>query len=118
MPVPVDTRSRRRILSIWSALSTPLILGVIALLFLPDRPAPVFATIVAWLLLLLLIEALAQRNLFRFLVTLLALGVLVVAILVAVGLVFFYGWRITVAVGLGLVALVLLLANLRELVRD
>ena len=118
LPMPAQSQRRRRLLSVWSAISTPLILAVIALLFLPGTATPIVGTIVAWLFILLAVEALARRNLFRFLTTLLVLALLTVALLIAVGLLFLSGWQVTVAVCLGVFAIVLLLVNLRELAQD
>ncbi len=118
LPMPGESRTRRRLLSVWSAVSTPLILGVIAVLFLPGTATPIIATTVFWLFVLLAVEALARRNLFRFLSTLVVLALLVGAVSAVAGLVFAYGWQTTVAICLGVFAVVLLVVNLQELARD
>jgi hypothetical protein len=118
LPMPTESRTRRRLLSVWSAVSTPLILGVIALLFLPGQATPVVGTILAWLFILLAVEALARRNLFRFLSTLVVLALAVIVITTLAGLFVFYGWQTTVAICLGVFAIVLLVINLQELARD
>ncbi len=116
--MPTESRTRRRFLSVWSAISTPAILGVVALLFLPGAATPVIGTIVAGLFVLLAVEALARRNLFHFLATLVVLAVVAVLVSAITGLVFAYGWQTTVAVCLGTVAVILLIVNLVELARD
>jgi len=118
LPIPTESRARRRILSVWSAVSTPLIIGVIAVLFLPGAATPIVATTVFWLFVLLAVEALAHRNLFRFLTTLIVLALLVGVVLAVTGLIFAHGWQTTIAICLGAFAFVLLVVNLQELTRD
>jgi hypothetical protein len=99
MPMPDAERSRRRVLSVWAAISTPLVL--------------------LWLILLVIltVEAIARRQLVRFLIAL-----VVVAIVVAVGLALFVGllvdWRRSLTVLLAASAAILLVVNLAELRRD
>ena len=117
-PVEPETRVRLRLLSGWSAVSTPLLLGVLGLVFLPDRPSAIAATLALWTVVVLGIEAAARRHFTRYLV-----GVLVVAgaVLVvgafALSLVV-WGWRYAVAGTFWVLGLVLLVANVRELGRD
>jgi len=118
LPLPTESRARRRVLSIWSAVSTPLILGVIAVLFLPGTATPIFATTIFWLFVLLTVEALARRSLFRFISTLVVLALLVGLVIGVAGLAFAYGWQTTVAICLGALAVVLLVTNLQELTRE
>ncbi|MDX2381978.1 MAG: hypothetical protein QNM02_19730 [Acidimicrobiia bacterium] len=115
LPTDDDTRARRRVLSIWSALSTPVILGVLALLFIPGLSTPVLSTIVTWLFVLLLVEALARRNLFNFLATLAVIVIVVLAVIAIGGLAFASGWQTPVAVCLSAFAFDQLVVNLREL---
>jgi len=118
LPNPTESRSRRRFLSVWSAVSTPVILAVIALVFRPGQSTSVMTTLLAWLFILLVMEAVARRNLFRFLSTIVALALLITVASAVIGLLFFYGWHATVAISLGLLAIVLLIVNLQELARD
>ncbi len=118
VPMPGETPTRRRFLSIWSAISTPLIIGVVAALFLPGTATPIVATTVFWLFVLLAVEALARRSLIRFLATLWVLSVLAGLTATVIALVFSYGWLTTVSICLGVSSLLLLVANLRELARD
>lgn len=118
MPVPPEPRARRRVLAIWSAVSTPLILAAIGLAFLPDRSTSVTTLILFWLFVLLVIEAVARRRLVQFLVTIVVIAVFVGLITTIAGLTVYFGWQITVSICFGAMALLLLIANLTELVRD
>lgn len=117
-PLVPETRARLRLLSGWSAVSTPLLLGVLGLVFLPDRPAAIVSTILLWSVVVLGIEAVARRHFTRYLV-----GVLVIAgvvlLLGAFALsIIAWGWRFAVAGTFWVLGLVLLVANVRELGRD
>ena len=118
LPMATGSRTRRRFLSVWSAVSTPLILGVIASLFLPGTATPIVATIIFCAFVLLAVEAIARRNLFHFLATLVVLALLAGVVVAVAGLVFAYGWQTTIAIWLGGFAVLLLAANLWELTRD
>jgi len=118
LPMATGSRTRRRFLSLWSAVSTPMILGVIAVLFLPGTATPIVATIIFCVFVLLAVEAIARRNLFHFLATLVALALLAGIVGAVAGLVFAYGWQTTIAIWLGVFAIVLLVVNLWELTRD
>jgi hypothetical protein len=118
LPAPATSTARRRLLAIWSALSTPIILIVVGNAFLPGSTATIRAVILATVAVLLTIEAVARRQLLRFLVAvvvLLAAGSLIAAF---VGLVVFQGWHVAVSVVCGVLALVLVVTNLNELRRD
>ncbi len=116
MPMPDAERSRRRVLSVWAAISTPLVLLWLILLVLP-LGASLVGLSVAALLVILTVEAIARRQLARFLVAL-----VVVAVVVAVGLALFVGllvdWRRSLTVLLAASAAILLVVNLAELRRD
>ncbi|MDX2379007.1 MAG: hypothetical protein QNM02_04525, partial [Acidimicrobiia bacterium] len=70
------------------------------------------------LFVLLLVEAVARRNLFNFLATLAVIVFVVLAVIAVAGLAFAYGWQTTVAACLSVFAFVLLVVNLRELTLD
>ena len=114
--MPDEERSRRRVLSIWAAISTPLVLLWLILLVLPLGASLVGLSIAA-LLVILTVEAIARRQLVRFLIAL-----VVVAILVAAGLALSVGllvdWRRSLTVLLATSAAILLVVNLAELRRD
>jgi hypothetical protein len=116
MPMPDEERSHRRVLSIWAAISTPLVLLWLILLVLPLGASLVGLSIAA-LLVILTVEAIARRQLVRFLIAL-----VVVAILVAAGLALSVGllvdWRRSMTVLLAASAAILLVVNLAELRRD
>jgi hypothetical protein len=116
MPMPDEERSHRRVLSIWAAISTPLVLLWLILLVLP-LGASLAGLSIAALLVILTVEAIARRQLVRFLIAL-----VVVAILVAAGLALSVGllvdWRRSMIVLLAASAAILLVVNLAELRRD
>jgi hypothetical protein len=118
LPMPEGSPSRRKMLAIWSALSTPLILLVVANAFLPSATLSIRALLLFGVLVLLTIEAVARRQLLRF-VGAVALLVVVVSVVSSIAaLVVFRGWQTTVAVVCVIMAGVLLISNLRELARD
>jgi hypothetical protein len=116
MPIPDEERSRRRVLSIWAAISTPLVLLWLILLLLPLGASLVGLSIAA-LLVILTVEAIARRQLVRFLIAL-----VVVAIIVAAGLTLSISiladWRRALIGLLAATAAILLVVNLAELRRD
>jgi len=118
LPAATGSKARRRVLAFWSALSTPLILIIIANSFRPGATASLRALIVMAVLVLLTIEATARRQLFRFLATLAVIAAAAVAAFFVAGLIVFKGWHVTVAIACALLAIVLLITNLRELSRD
>ena len=106
---------RERFLHVWSALSVPLMLGVVvAMLFVPLSPLLLF--VVAAVVAVLAVEAFARKQLLRFLVTVLALAVAAVALWF---LLRWLGgnWRLGLAVVVGTTAVVLLYTAVRDLVR-
>ena len=108
-------RTHRRLLQVWAALSTPLLLaGMILLLFTPGLPLVDIAVLL--LFLFAGVEALARRRLLPFALTalLLVLSVVGAYLLVAVLL---SSWRAALAVLLGLAAAWALAVNLRDLFR-
>jgi hypothetical protein len=118
LPVPTATTTRRRLLAVWAAVSTPLILGAIGLAFLPARNRSITSALVVWVGVLLAVEALARRSLARLVLTVVALAAIVILVTTLAGLTVFFGWQVTVAVCFGALALALLVANLAELTRD
>ena len=118
VPGSSQPTARRRLLAIWSALSTPLILIVIANVFRPGATAPLRSVFVGALLVLLLIEALARRQLVRFVMALVVIAVAASVIVSVASLLVFRGWQTTVAACCVVLALVLFVTNLRELGRD
>jgi len=118
LPATGETRARLRLLSVWSALSTPLLLGVIGLAFLPARPFAIISTVLLWTRVVVGIEAAARRHLLGFL-----LGVVAVAVVTMVVASFFlsvitWGWRYAVTGTFWSLAIILLIANVQELGRD
>ena len=117
LPVSPVPRGRRRLLAIWSAVSTPLILALVGMAFLPHA-ITVIGLVAICILGVFVIEAIARGNLFRFLATLVSLAALFVVGTTVAGLTVVFGWQTTVAICFFALAVVLLLSNLRELARD
>ncbi|MCA1783412.1 MAG: hypothetical protein LC679_14925 [Intrasporangiaceae bacterium] len=115
VPLPDDSTGREWLLNIWSRISTPLILILLAVLIAPTRASEPRAVVLA-LLLILVLEAAAQR---RLLVLALSLLILVVAavLLVAVLTGVISSWRIILAGVLVAAGLVLLVINIQEVRR-
>lgn len=118
LPSAQPPAGRRRILAMWSALSTPLILAFVGVAFLPHGSLTVIGSASFAVFAVFAIEAIARSNLVRFLVTLVVLGVLIAVGTTLAGLTVFFGWQTTVAVCLFGLAGLLLVNNLRELSRD
>jgi hypothetical protein len=118
LPVPAQPAGRQRLLAIWSAVSTPLILALIGLAFLPTSELTIVASAVIGVFLVFLIEAVARGEMLRFAATLVLIAIAVVVASTVAGLAVVFGWQVTVAVCFFTLALVLLSNNVRELVRD
>jgi hypothetical protein len=116
MPIPPEERSRRRVLAIWAAISTPLVLGWLILLVLPLGRS-IFGLSLAALMVIFTIEAIARRELVRFLGSVVVVVAVVAVVLVGLWALFI-DWRISVALALAAAAIVLLVVNLAELSRD
>jgi hypothetical protein len=116
VPLPTETKSRRRLLAIWSAVSTSVVLVVLMILLVaPDvnaRGLGVEAVIVLFAL-----EALARRQLVRFILLVIAF-LLVAALVLALGSSLLADWQVVLALLLGIAACALLFLNVRELLRD
>ena len=118
LPIAAETRSRLRLLSIWSAVSTPLLLVALGLAFLPARSLAILSTALVWTLIVLGIEAAARRHFAGYIVGVIVL-VLIVAVLAGFVLsIITWGWRYATAGMFGTLAAILLFANVQELGRD
>jgi hypothetical protein len=114
-PMEAATTVRRRVLSAWSALSTPLLLLTLAVLVLPLGPSIATFAIIS-ITVIFAIEALARRRLVSFLLTAVIVAVAVtISVSIAIGLLI--EWRFTIAVLFATGALVVLVLNLAELRR-
>ena len=118
LPTADETCARLRMLSGWSAVSTPLLLAAIGLAFLPGREVAVLPTVALWTLLILGIEAAARRHLVGYLFAVLALVVLAVIAATFVTFVITWGWRYVMMGTFWSLAAILLIANVQELGRD
>ncbi len=110
-----EERERRRLLRVWAAVSTPLLVVTIVVLLL--GPPWAFASSVAVFLVAFLgVEAAARGRLLGFAGGL-AAAVLTAAVVVAFVAGLLRNWQALLAVVLGLAAVVLLVSNIRELRR-
>jgi hypothetical protein len=115
LPIAGSSKVRRRVLAVWSALSTPLLLTAGAVLFLPFGVS-VLAVVVVGAFVLAALEAVARRQLVPFVLTSIAVvAALVLLLAVVTGLA--PGWRYLVAGGLLVSAGGFLFVNLVELRR-
>lgn len=116
MPMPVETAGRRRLLAIWSAISTSAILGVVIMVVI--QPGwTIIGVGLEVLIVLFAIEALARRYLLSF-VVLVAAALVIGGIALAVSQQLVSDWRLVVAGILAFAAAVLLVLNVGELLRD
>jgi hypothetical protein len=116
VPLPTETTSRRRVLAIWSAVSTSVVL-VLLMIILVAPGWNVNGIAIEAVIVLFALEALARKQLVRF--ALLVVAFMVVAALVlALGGALLADWQVVLALVLGLAAAALLFLNVRELVRD
>lgn len=115
LPLPGTLDGRERALRLFSVISTPLVIVAIAMMFLPLGPS-VIAVGGIGLFVILLMEAIARRRLFAFVVTVVIVTVaaIVVTAIVA-GLI--AEWRTTVVVVLATAAATVFLLNVAELRR-
>ena len=116
LPLPAERKGRRRVLAVWSAVSTSVVLAVlIAVVLDPSWNAGSLG--IEAVIVLFAFEAMARKQLVRFAVlvaTFLVFGS--VALVVTAELI--NDWRLVVAVVLGFAAAALLFLNVRELLRD
>jgi hypothetical protein len=118
LPATEETHARLRLLSGWAAVSTPLLLAVIGLSFLPARAVAIVPAVAVWTLLVLGIEAVARKHLAGYILAVLVLAVAVVATAAFAVFVVTWGWRYVVTGTFWGLAAILLIANVQELGRD
>lgn len=116
VPLPTETRGRRRVLAVWSAVSTSVVL-VVFMIILVSPGWEVDAIAVETVIVFFALEALARKQLFRFAVLIVAILV-VGALLLSLSGVLVADWGLVVGLPLGLAAAALLFLNIRELLRD
>jgi hypothetical protein len=112
LPLDPATGLRNRLLSWWAVLSTPLLLYAVGAVLHPAVGITATATAVAWIVLLLGIEALVRRRFLAYLWRL-ALVTLVVA---AIGS-FWQEWRLLLGWGFMAAGVVVLVLSMREALR-
>jgi hypothetical protein len=107
---------RSRFLRVWAAVSTPvLVLGMTGLLLRPS--IPVLVGFLAFLMVFWLVEAIGRRRVLAFATV---LGALVLWVAAVAGLIFalLSSWHLVLAGLLAVLAVVLLVVNVRELRSD
>ena len=113
MPYAADTDVRSRFLRVWAAVSTPvLVLGLGGLLVQPT--VPVLVGFLTFLVVFGVVEAIGRRRVLAFATV---LGALALWILAVAGLILalLSSWHLVLAGLLAVLALVLLVVNVREL---
>ena len=110
-PIAAAERTRERLLGAWSVLSTPLMLLVLAWLFYPETPARVTLAVLA-IAVILSVEAFARGYLGAFVARLLL-------VLLAVNLLELYAlhWQWATAILFAVLALTVLVVNVRDVLR-
>ena len=112
LPLDPATGVRGRLLSWWAVLSTPLVLYAVGAVIHPAVGVSATATAVAWIVLLLAVEAGVRGHFLGFLLR------LAVVVASAVGLYFLWAdWRVVASWGFFAAALIVLLASIREALR-
>jgi hypothetical protein len=109
-PVAETVVKSSRVLRIWAAVSTSVLLAILVWLLVANDSEHYWLGVVIGVVALAGVESIARKRLPQFVASMIALGV-TIALLVA----FVHEWRITLAVVLGVVALYLLFENVREL---
>ncbi|MBB6120113.1 hypothetical protein [Nocardiopsis algeriensis] len=116
LPYTSGKQRTTRFLHLWVALSTPLLLVSLALpMFLLDGQFTFYA-MVGVIMLFAAIDSVARRRFGQFITGLAALALLG-ALLVGIVAAFVINWRVAVAVPLGALVLLLLVVNIRDLMR-
>jgi hypothetical protein len=111
VPIVAAERTRERLLGLWSILSTPLMLLVVAGLFYPDAPSRVILSVLA-IAAIMSVEAFTRGYLGAFVARL-----LLVLLAVIVLQLYALEWQWATTVVLALIALTVLVVNVRDAVR-
>ena len=114
-PYEPRVRGRQRFLTIWAAISAPLLIASLILVVMN----PVAGTVATFALITLVfgaVEAWARGRLFALVVVLFGAIFLLIVGTIFVGLLI-VNWRLAIVVLLALLAVALLVSNVRELVR-
>ena len=116
VPLPAETKGRRRVLAIWSAVSTSVVL-VLVMIILVAPGWNVNGLSIEAVIVLFALEALARKQLVRF-ALLVVVFMVVAALVLSLGSALLADWQLVLALLLGLAAAALLFLNVRELLRD
>lgn len=113
LPMPPANSVRRRVLRVWAALSTPLVLVAIAVMVMAPGPSVAVLAGVS-LFIIFTVEAIARKRLVAFLTTAILFGITVIAVGALVAALW-AAWRATVTILLLVAAGVVLVLNVSEL---
>ncbi|TDQ53418.1 hypothetical protein EV190_104208 [Actinorugispora endophytica] len=116
LPYASGQQRTTRFLHVWAALSTPLLIIALGAILLTLRGGLALPAVVGMVVVFAAFDAFARRKLMPFL-TALAVVVVVVGVVAAVIVAFLANWRITILVPLGLIVVLLLVVNIRDLLR-
>jgi hypothetical protein len=114
-PYLQEQERRTRFLTLWAAVSTPLLLSSIIVILLA-APLAWISTLAVLIVAFAGVEAIARRRLLSFVASALLLTV-AAALIVGLTLLFLKHWRTAISVLVGAAALTLLFGNLEELRR-
>jgi len=110
-PISTAERTREGLLGVWSVLSTPLILLVLASLFYPGTPARLSVSVLA-IAVVLSVEAFARGYLGAFVVR-----ILLVLLVIDLLQLYVANWQWGTAILFAALALVVLVVNTRDALR-
>ncbi|GAB3213046.1 hypothetical protein ACQEU5_23845 [Marinactinospora thermotolerans] len=116
LPYSSGEQRPTRFLHVWAALSTPLLIIALGLMLLLLRGPFAWPIAVGVVLVFAAFDAFARRKLTTFL-TGLAVFLVVVGVIAGIVVAFTLNWRITIVVPLAAVVVVLLVVNIRDLIR-
>jgi hypothetical protein len=109
-PVAETVARQTFVLRAWAAVSTSVLLAILVWLLVGNDYSHYWLGVLVGVVVLVGVESAARRRLPQFIMSVFALAV---AVVLATG--FIIEWRITLAIVFGLIALYLLVENLREL---
>jgi hypothetical protein len=112
LPLAPATGLRSRLLSWWAVLSTPLLLYAIAAVLHPAVGVTATSTALAWIVLLLGVEAVMRHRFVAYLWRMVLFGTALVALVL-----FWQEWRLLLSWCFVLAGVVMLLASIREALR-
>ncbi|WP_026120590.1 hypothetical protein [Nocardiopsis potens] len=116
LPFTTGKQRTSRFLSVWATLSTPLLIIALGATLLLLKGTYTFPAMLGVVLVFAAFDALARRRFISF-ITGLAVVIVAAAVIVGIYLAFAANWRIAILVPTGLIVVVLLVVNIRDLIR-